>query len=243
MSSKFAPASIRLRHRLLLLAGSLQVVVLWICGSAGGQRAARGPPAAAVACRPWRARACAAGATVTGCQGDAPDMNTPGDADSSWLAVGNATLLGGALLLLLLLLSWLRPRLPPPPNLKPPLEPRVSRLGQPSASDEEQGTTSEGEQKQELPPMSSEASSTLIATIDVARQAGNELYKVKDWEGAVREYTVGVKACPDLEEESVDDAAREACAVIYTNRSAARFALKQCVAACSQSRHRVSLCV
>eukprot|EP01049_Picozoa_sp_SAG25_P017495 SAG25_NODE_4551_length_792_cov_1.021645_1_plen_110_part_00 len=58
---------------------------------------------------------------MTGCQGDAPDMNTPGDADSSWLAVGNATLLGGALLLLLLLLSWLRPRLPPPPNLKPPL--------------------------------------------------------------------------------------------------------------------------
>ena len=39
-----------------------------------------------------------------------------------------------------------------------------------------------------------------------------KLYKAKDWKGAVREYSVGIKACPDLEEQTVPQDAREACA-------------------------------
>ena len=52
----------------------------------------------------------------------------------------------------------------------------------------------------------------------------------------LRAYSAGLKHVPDLEEEEVPAAARQACAVLYTNRSAARYALQQYVGSVSDAQ-------
>jgi hypothetical protein len=80
------------------------------------------------------------------------------------------------------------------------------------------------------------AESVLIARLDEAKATGNAYYRSKDYQAAAEAYSVGVKACPDLDEEEVPFETRQACAVLYTNRSAARYALKQYVASLSDAQ-------
>ena len=68
---------------------------------------------------------------------------------------------------------------------------------------------------------------TLLAQLDESRTEGNQLYKQKNWAGAAAAYTAGLKLAPYLDDENAPADVRQACSVVFTNRSAARFALKQ----------------
>eukprot|EP01052_Picozoa_sp_SAG31_P040091 SAG31_NODE_5720_length_2361_cov_1.455349_2_plen_150_part_00 len=117
--------------------------------------------------------------------------------------------------------------------------PRLFSTTQPSSEavdEEEQEEQEEQEQEEELrsdegppdlAPMSVGDSAALVARLDECKAEGNALYRAKDWAGAAAAYSEGVKLAPDLEEQEVPPEARQACAVVYTNRSAARYALKQ----------------
>ena len=83
--------------------------------------------------------------------------------------------------------------------------------------------------------MAPAAAEALVAQVQEAKTAGNGLYQSKDWGAAARAYSAGLRHVPDLEEVEMPLEARQACAVLYTNRSAARYALGQHVASLSDA--------
>ena len=150
--------------------------------------------------------------------------------------MGNAAALGGVLLALLL---W--------PLLRPLLL-KLSPAGRraPTSSEEEQPDGEElgigGFRVSTTPlidvtPMPDGAAQALIARVSEAKATGDALYQSKDWAASVRAYSVGLKLAPDLEEEKVPLKARQACAVLYTGRSAARYELQQYVGSLSDAQH------
>ena len=93
----------------------------------------------------------------------------------------------------------------------------------------------------------------VLGKLNALKATGNALYKAKDWAGACKAYSEAVRLAPDVsvddsesDDEVVEQAAvllaslpaelREAVAVCYCNRSAARFALKQYVASLSDAQ-------
>lgn len=85
-------------------------------------------------------------------------------------------------------------------------------------------------------PMTPEAAEALLARVHEVKLAGNVLYQSKDWGAAVQAYSAGLRQVPDFEEVEMPVEARQACAVLYTNRSAARYALGQHVGSLSDAQ-------
>ena len=93
----------------------------------------------------------------------------------------------------------------------------------------------------------------VLAQLNELKNSGNALYKAKDWQAACAAYSQAVRLAPvvsvddsESDEEVVEQAAtllaslpqelREAVAVCYCNRSAARFAMKQYVGSLSDAQ-------
>ena len=150
-----------------------------------------------------------------------PEQPSPGDLP---LEVLSALLVGLSLLLLLL---W-RPQLfSTTQSPKPVVDEEEEEEEEEAEEEAEEEKLLLDEDPPDLIPMSAENSAALIAQLDESKAEGNALYRAKDWAGAAAAYSKGVKLAPDLEEQEVPHEARQACAVVYTNRSAARYALKQ----------------
>jgi len=76
----------------------------------------------------------------------------------------------------------------------------------------------------------------LVAQLTTIKTAGNALYAVKDYPAAAAAYSPAMRLMPDLDEEEAGMALRQVCAVLFCNRSAARFAEKKYVASLSDAQ-------
>ena len=170
---------------------------------------------------------------------------------SEFAAWSTTLLLGGGLAFLAYVL-WSSVAAAPATATLPPARSQQAEQRHSGSSGEEEPSSDEEElgiggfrvsstEPSDRVAMAEEAVAALLAQVDEAKTAGNALYQSKDWAGAVSAYSAGLKQVPDLEEVEVPTAAMEACAVLFTNRSAARYALQQYVGSLSDAQRAQEL--